>query len=459
MDRRFEFANEDTVAAPATPPGQGALAVIRISGPEALAVADSIFKSRSGKLLQHMDGYTLHFGRIIRADGSWIDEVLAAVFRAPRSFTGEDSVELSCHGSPYIVQEIMRLLLDNGARSAQPGEFSRRAFLHGKLDLTQAEAVADMIHASCEAGLRGARNQLDGMLAERVNSLRDALLKSASLLELELDFVEEDLEFVPPAELEQQLLETVAGLDQLLGTWELGKARRDGVNVALAGPPNVGKSSLLNRFLRESRAIVSAQPGTTRDVIREELVYNGFLYRLYDTAGIRETVDAIEQEGVRRSRESVAGADLVLCIGEDERSLEAARSEAAGLTDPGRVITVLNKRDLYPEGEPLPRADIAVSAQTGAGLEQLFELLEKRALGSWIYSEQGAVITNLRHRRALLDGRDALQEAAAALQQGMSNEFVAVDLQRAADALGEIIGAVSDDDILHNIFDNFCIGK
>lgn len=458
MHHELDVQQKDTIVARATPPGQGALAVIRMSGPDALVIADRVFAGAAGTLLQDAPGYTIHFGRVQTPQQEWVDEVLAAVFRAPRSYTGEDSVEFSCHGSQYIVQQLLALLLEAGARPAQAGEFTRRAFLNGKMDLTQAEAVADMIHASCEAGLRGARNQLDGSLSAAVDKLRQELLESCSLLELELDFVEEDLEFVPPEQLSARVEATAEELEALIGSYEYGRVRRDGINVALAGLPNVGKSSLLNRFLKESRAIVSHIPGTTRDVIREELTYNGFLYRLFDTAGMRETEDQIEQEGVRRSRESVAQADLVLCLGDDEASLRQTVQEVLLLTDPSRVVTVLNKIDLYSGAQP-PDADVHISAETGEGLDQLLALLEQRALGSWIYSEQSAVVTNLRHRQALQESRHSLLAAADAIRQGMSNEFVAVDLHRAVEALGEIIGVVTDDDILHNIFDNFCIGK
>jgi tRNA modification GTPase len=448
--------NEDTIAALATPAGVGAISVIRVSGPESVAAVDKLF-SFSSKL-SDSPTHTIHYGKITSAAGEVVDDVLVSLFRSPNSYTGEDSVEISTHGSPFITQKVMALLLDQGIRLAEPGEFTRRAFMNGKIDLAQAEAVVDIINSSTEASLRGARNQLDGILSAKIDSLREMLINISSFLELELDFAEEELEFVNLDEAKKKIKEVINEIEKLLETYTFGKVLRDGVNVAIVGKPNVGKSSLLNYILKEGRAIVSDIPGTTRDVIREEVSIDGVLFKLFDTAGIRTTEDSVEIEGVIRSKEAVKNADLVIFINDSTDGFsEDVYKEILELKEQERVITVLNKIDLGDKQER--EYDVKISAKTGKGIDSLFSELKNKSIGSFNYSEKSAVVSNLRHKKALENSVESMRKGIESIEAKMSQEFVALDLRNAEDALGEIIGKVTTDDILNNIFKNFCIGK
>lgn len=448
--------NEDTIAALATPAGQGAIAVIRISGPQSITRAGKVFRGRIA--LEDAPSHTIHYGKILTSDDSVIDDVLVSVFRAPHSYTGEDSIEISTHGSQLIVQKIISLLADAGVRTAEPGEFTKRAFLNGRLDLAQAEAVADIINSRTEASLRGARNQLDGILSAGVSELRNSLLTISSLMELELDFAEEEIELIPTDESSEMILKITCKLQELLDSYSFGRVIRDGVNIALVGKPNVGKSSLLNYLLKESRAIVSEVPGTTRDVIREELNVEGVLLRLFDTAGIRNTHDMVEKEGVLRSRQAVEQSDLVLFISDVTDGIDHdILNELEELVTPSRIIKVLNKLDLKP-GE-YAEADICISSRTGYGINSLLKMLKDRAAGSDSYSEKAAIVTNIRHFTALKKAKESLLTAEESLRNGFSGEFVAADIRNAINSLDEIIGKVTTDDILNNIFSSFCIGK
>lgn len=449
------FLGEDTITALATASGVGAISVIRLSGKESFSITDKIFKG--AKKISECDSHTINYGRIIDSNSNTLDDVLVSVFKNPNSYTGENSVEISTHGSQFIVKEIISLLISAGARLAEPGEFTKRAFLNGKIDLAQAEAVADVINSRTEASLKGARNQLDGILSSKINILRTELLNSSSLIELELDFAEEDLEFLPTDKIISQIDKIVNELSGLLSTYNFGRIIRDGVNVALAGHTNVGKSSLLNYILKESRAIVSPIPGTTRDVIREDISIDGILYRFYDTAGIRFTEDLIEQEGVKRSRRSVQDADIILFVYDITKGIDKSLlSEIYELTDIDRVLLVANKTDLSDKNG---NSDILVSAKTGSGIEKLFQILNDKTTNSKTYSESSAIVSNIRHYDALSKSKNHLLKAKESLELNMTGEFVSVDLRCAIDALGEIIGIVTTDDILNNIFENFCIGK
>ncbi len=446
---------EDTIIALATPAGVGAISVIRVSGPKSIEAVDSVFEGKIN--LTNAKTHTIHYGKI-KFEKEVIDDVLVSVFRAPNSYTGEDSIELSTHGSQLIVQKIIEAILQNDVRLAEPGEFTKRAFLNGKMDLAQAEAVVDVINSRAEASLRGARNQLDGILSAKVDSLREMLINSSSMLELELDFAEEDLEFLPKDKVIGRINEITSEIDSLLKSYEFGKVMRDGVNVALVGKPNVGKSSLLNYLLKESRAIVSEIPGTTRDVIREEFSVDGILYKLYDTAGIRLTEDAIEKEGVVRSRNAVKNADLVIFLNDVlEGFAEDLFKQLVELTSEEKVLKVVNKIDLNPKHGI--KSDVQISAKTGEGIESLFTAMKEKTIGAGNYSEKGAVVSNLRHFKALQKAKEHLENAKESLIAGMSGEFIAVDLRNAESSLGEIIGKVTSDDILNNIFSKFCIGK
>lgn len=448
--------NEDTIVALATPPGIGAISVIRVSGPDSIDSVDKIFFGK--KSLKDVSSHTVHYGKIIDSQNELIDDVLVSVFRLPNSYTGEDSVEISTHGSPIIVQKIISLLLEKNVRLAEPGEFTKRAFLNGRLDLAQAEAVADIINSNTEASLQGARNQLDGMLSKKVDQLRELLVNTSSLIELELDFAEEDIEFMSLDEILTNINIIESEIDQLLSSYSFGRIIKDGVNVALVGKPNVGKSSLLNYLLKEARAIVSEIPGTTRDIIREELTIDGILFRLFDTAGIRKSYDVIEIEGVNRSREVVQNADLVLFLNDSTIGLsEDLLSELQKLTDKERILTVANKIDIYDTNDH--RFDVRISAKTGEGMSLLFDAMKKKALGTKTYSEKSAIVSNIRHYDSLQKAKMHLISAKNSIQNRLTGEFIAVDLRNAENALGEIIGKVTSDDILNNIFSKFCIGK
>lgn len=446
---------EDTIAALATPAGVGAIAVIRVSGDKSIESINKIF---IGKDLSTVASHTIHYGKIITSEKEIIDDVLISIFKKPNSYTGEESVEISTHGNPLISQKIINELVKLDVRIAEPGEFTKRAFLNGKLDLAQAEAVAEVISARSDASLKGARNQLDGMLSQKVNELRTRLINSSSLVELELDFAEEDIEFVQKEQLIKMIKEIVDEIDELLSTYTFGRVIRDGVNVALVGVPNVGKSSLLNYFLKEARAIVSSIPGTTRDIIREEMFIDGILFRIFDTAGIRLSEDVIEIEGVSRSREAVKNADLVLFLNDVNHKISTELyDELKQFTKQEQILIIVNKIDLK-ESE-IKSADAYISAKTGEGMEQLFSKLKEKALGRAHYTEKTAIVTNIRHFNNLQKAKLHLLNAVESAQNNFSGEFISVDLRNAESALGEIIGEVTSDDILNNIFMNFCIGK
>ncbi|MGK9475746.1 tRNA uridine-5-carboxymethylaminomethyl(34) synthesis GTPase MnmE [Melioribacter sp. OK-6-Me] len=448
--------NEDTITAIATPPGIGAIAVIRVSGPDTFSKVDLIFRGR--KKISECNTHTIHYGSIVDSNGEVIDDVLVSVFRAPNSYTGEDSVEISIHGSQLIAEKIISLLVEHGIRIAEPGEFTKRAFLNGRIDLAQAEAVADVINSRSEASLRGARNQLDGLLSRKIDTLREKLINTSSLIELELDFAEEDIELLPVNKIIKNIEEIENEIDELLKSFRFGKVIRDGINVALVGKPNVGKSSLLNYLLKEARAIVSEIPGTTRDIIKEEVTIEGILFKLYDTAGIRFTDDIIEKEGVERSRKAVVDADVVLFLNDSTHGFDIdIYSELIKLQREERILKVANKIDLKPVVENI--FDVGISAKTGEGIEALFKKLKDKALGSGTYTEKSAVVTNLRHYNALKKAKEHLIAAKNSINEGLSGEFLAVDLRNAENSLGEIIGKVTTDDILNNIFAKFCIGK
>ena len=448
--------DEDTIVALATASGVGAISVIRVSGEKSIELVDEVF---SGKIkLVDAHTHTIHYGKIIDSKNELIDDVLVSVFKAPHSYTGENSIEISSHGSSLIVKKIIERLIEVGARLAEPGEFTKRAFLNGRIDLAQAEAVADIINSRTEASLRGARNQLDGLLSQKVNFLRNSLINSSSLIELELDFAEEDLEFVSLNKVMNQLQEIEFEIDKLISTYNFGRIIKDGINVALVGKPNIGKSSLLNYLLKEKRAIVSEIPGTTRDIIREEVNIDGILFTLYDTAGIRETEDVIEKEGVNRSVETIKNSDVVIFLNDVQSGFSNKLFEKLKTyTDEERIIKVVNKIDLDPNTKI--NCEVKISAKTGEGIDTLFKVLKEKAIGSETYSEKSAIVSNIRHLDALKRAKQFLENAKESIKEKLSGEFIAVDLRNAESTLGEIIGRVTSDDILNNIFMKFCIGK
>lgn len=438
-----------TICAISTPFGVGGLAVIRVSGPDAIAIVESLFSS---PLACCKTGTAIH--GFIRD----LDEVICTVFRAPHSFTGEDTVEISCHGSLFIQQEMLRLLIHSGCHQAQPGEFTRRAFLNGKLDLTQAEAVADLIAAQSKAEKDLALNHLKGGVSSRLEILRDQLLHLTSLLELELDFADhEDLEFVNRSELQTIAANVLAELSALIDSFHAGNAIRNGIAIAIVGAPNAGKSTLLNALLGEERAIVSDIAGTTRDTIEDQLIIGGQLFRLIDTAGIRSATDQIEQLGVVRARRAITNAHIVLEI------IDATAPEhilsSADLSPQQEHLMVYNKSDLLDSQPPIGNEShtIAISAKLGQ-MQPLLDYLASAAQRLTTASS-AVMISNVRHYEALVRAQQAMQRVEQGLLQSLSGELITPDLHECTDALGEITGAITSQDVLSNIFKNFCIGK
>ncbi|HJC16417.1 MAG TPA: tRNA uridine-5-carboxymethylaminomethyl(34) synthesis GTPase MnmE [Candidatus Alistipes stercorigallinarum] len=444
--------DHDTIVAPATPTG-GAIAIVRISGSEAIAVAERLFRGRSP--LSEAAGRTVHYGSI--HDGErLVDEVLVTLFRAPHSYTGEDSVEISCHGSAYIVSEILRLALGAGARMASPGEFTLRAFLAGKLDLAQAEAVADLIASSSRAAHAMATNQMRGGYSEELEGLRDKLVHLTSLLELELDFSEEDVEFADRQALRRTMEQIGREIDRLRSSFSLGNAIKEGVAVAIVGAPNVGKSTLLNRLLNEERAMVSEIAGTTRDVIEERANIGGVLFRFLDTAGIRTTGDRLERMGIERTMESIRRAQVVIRL-VDARHMDEAMPEFE-VRPEQRVLTVVNKMDAAPEGFRVPEGALGISARQGDGIEALCEALRSTVDTEGLYHGD-AVVSNSRHYEALTAARESLGHALAGMDEGLPADLLSEEIRPVIRHLGEITGQITTDEILGNIFSKFCVGK
>lgn len=452
----MNILQNDTITAVATANGEGAISVVRVSGTESFSIVDSVF---AGKIkIADAKTHTIHYGNILDKLGAVIDDVLVSVFRAPNSYTGENSVEISSHGNSLIVTRILELLLENGARSAEPGEFTKRAFLNGRIDLSQAEAVLDLIKSRTESALRGARNQLDGLLSQKITVLKDTLMAAASLIELELDFSEEGFEFIPREDILKKIDGVLNEINFLLESYRFGKVLRDGINLAIIGEPNVGKSSLLNYILKEARAIVSDIPGTTRDIIREEISIDGVLFKIYDTAGIRQSSDLIEKEGVKRSLETVKNADIILWLTDvNNEYSDSIKSELDKYTNTNKIIKVVNKIDL--ENKNNIQGDVYISSKTGLGINDLFESMKKLTIGEGVYTEKSTIVSNVRHYNSLKKTVEFLHAAKSSISDNMSGEFIAVDLRNAIDALSEIIGVVTSDDILNNIFSKFCIGK
>lgn len=444
--------DHDTIVAPATPTG-GAIAIVRISGSEAIAVAERLFRGRS--TLSEATGRTVHYGSI-RDGERLVDEVLVTLFRAPHSYTGEDSVEISCHGSAYIVSEILRLALGAGARMASPGEFTLRAFLAGKLDLAQAEAVADLIASSSRAAHAMAANQMRGGYSEELEGLRDKLVHLTSLLELELDFSEEDVEFADRQALRRTMEQIGREIDRLRSSFSLGNAIKEGVAVAIVGAPNVGKSTLLNRLLNEERAMVSEIAGTTRDVIEERANIGGVLFRFLDTAGIRTTGDRLERMGIERTMESIRRAQVIIRL-VDARRMDEAMPEFE-VRPEQRVLTVVNKMDAAPEGFRVPEGALGISARQGDGIEALCEALRSTVDTEGLYHGD-AVVSNSRHYEALTAARESLGRALAGMDEGLPADLLSEEIRPVIRHLGEITGQITTDEILGNIFSKFCIGK
>lgn len=462
--RRYRILEtEDTIAAIATPVGVGGISIVRISGARAFPISDKIFLGKTK--LSDAVSHSAHFGKVIGENENLLDEVIAVVFRKPASYTCEDIVEIQCHGGYLAAEKVLSRVLEAGARFALPGEFTKRAFLNGRIDLSQAEAIGDLIHSQSEAAYQSSIRQLTGELSRKIKEVRDELINLASLLELELDFSEENVEFADRPSLVARLADSIGVVTQLLSSYSVGKLYKEGVRVAIAGRPNVGKSSLLNALLEESRAIVSEIPGTTRDTISESLEINGILFRLTDTAGLRETADDIESEGVQRAKREIEDSDIVLLVSDyqdfDYNGTDLIYQELSDNCHGWntKLVSVWNKIDLYASGAPrTPENGFFVSALKGEGIALLKRELFNAAFGENV-NEKSVIVTNIRHRDALLRAKDRLELALEALKNQKSSEFVTIDLRAGLNALGEITGEVTTDDILEHIFSKFCIGK
>jgi tRNA modification GTPase len=439
---------QETIAAISTPFGEGAIAVIRLSGPQSAVVADRVFRSK--RRVTELPPRMQQFGTIVDAKGV-LDEVLLTVFRAPASFTGEEMVEIACHGGILVTRRILSLLLENGARSARPGEFTQRAFLNGKMDLTQAEAVMDLIRAQTDLGLRAATEQLEGRLGERIRAIREAILNLLAHIEAFIDFPEEDIDPDTGAALRARVDEVAGRLAELLQTADQGRVLREGVRTVIYGAPNVGKSSLLNGLLGYERAIVSEVPGTTRDTIEEVVNLRGIPVRLVDTAGVREAECALEREGIARTLRHLEQADLVLHV------VDASRPRAEAV-EPAHLL-VLNKIDLGEDASWSGCEGVRISCVEGGSLEPLLEAIFQRAMGSSMTSGNFAVAINARHQACLKTAAQFTQAARQALDDALSPEFIALELRSALDAVGDVVGRVGTEDLLGKIFSTFCLGK
>ena len=464
IDHRLShFDHPSTIVALATARGQAALAIVRVSGPEAVSLVASRFSN--GKALQDAPSHTVHVGFFLDSAGARLDQVVVTLFRAPRSATGEDVAEVTCHGGDLASQLILQSLSEAGARLAAPGEFTQRAFLNGKLDLTQAEAVADLIHAHSGLAHQAALHALEGRIGDAVAGVRERLLEMAVLVELELDFSDEDVAFADRSALRHLLAETDRLLGELLGAQRLGRLVRDGVRVVIGGRPNVGKSTLLNALVGRDRAIVSPTPGTTRDAIEAEMSLHGLLIRFVDTAGLRDTADAIEAEGVRRSHHALTTADAVVYVygapegldDEETALIERLTQEHPSLP----VFCVANKIDL--PHSAIPTSHLALSAREAVAdssrLDPLCQKIYASATDGMAHAESSLILVNERHRRHLQAAREAVGRAQQGLTASLDSDLLALDLRVALDELGAVTGAVTRDDVLGAIFSRFCIGK
>ena len=452
----------DTIVAVATPFGEGAIALLRLSGPEALTIADQVCVLPGGKSVSALRPKRLTRATMLTTKSSVLDHILVAVYRAPVSYTGEDVVEFTCHGGILLTRRALESLLAAGARAAGPGEFTQRAFLHGKMELTQAEAVMDLISAGTDLALRAAAEQLEGRLGQRVLGLREDVLSLVAHVEAYIDFPDEDIDPDTGAALLARFEAVWSGLDALLATAGQGRILREGVRTVIYGEPNVGKSSLLNALLGSERAIVSAVPGTTRDTVEEFVNVRGLPLRLIDTAGLRDTADAVEAIGIERTRQTLARADLALRV--FDASLPRPADAALPAPAPAAVeLRVLNKADLgvHPSWQDLPSAPpgVRVSCVTSEGLETLANAIYERVTSGQVAWNPSAAAINARHQDCLRRARAGIEAAREALQAGRSPEFVALDLRLTLDALGEVVGGVDAEDILGRIFSTFCIGK
>ncbi|TFH01360.1 MAG: tRNA uridine-5-carboxymethylaminomethyl(34) synthesis GTPase MnmE [Calditrichales bacterium] len=454
----------ETIVALATALGSGSIAIIRLSGKDAITIVNSVFK---GKDLVAVPANTIHFGRISDGKNEY-DQVLVSVFHAPHSYTGENYVEVSCHANPFIVDDIMDVFIKMGAVSSKPGEFTLRAFLNGKMDLSQAEAVSAIIRAKSRMGIKNSLEQLNGKLAEQIIQIRQTLIDITGLIEIDLDFSEEDLEVVERKDLVSRINETIADLNRLHSSFNYAKLLDGGIRLAIIGEPNVGKSTLLNQILGENRAITSHIPGTTRDAIHENIVLNGILFKIIDTAGLRQTANEIEYEGIKRTKSHISTSDIILMVidsskTQGKKAIDLVEETVNAIS--GKVLLVANKADV---GNPhnvrkayghLNKPLVEMSALTGKGLKDLERQITSLLAGAHEQFSDSLIVTSKRQKEVMVRTVNHLTDARQTLEQGGGYEFVSVDLRQALDVLGEITGETATEDILNNIFSQFCIGK
>ncbi|WP_420399360.1 tRNA uridine-5-carboxymethylaminomethyl(34) synthesis GTPase MnmE [Flagellimonas sp.] len=452
----------DNIVAMATPPGTGAIAIIRISGPEAIALVSEHFEPIKPKDLTKQKSHTIHLGHIVH-QGKVLDKVLVSIFKGPNSYTGENVVEISCHGSPYIQQQLIQLFLRTGCRMATAGEFTLRAFLNGKMDLSQAEAVADLIASDSEASHEIAVQQMRGGFSNEIQKLREELLNFASLIELELDFSQEDVEFADRTQFNALLNRISEVLKKLIDSFAIGNVIKNGIPIAIVGKPNVGKSTLLNALLNEERAIVSNIPGTTRDTVEDQINLGGINFRFIDTAGIRETQDMVEKIGIEKTFDKIENAKLILFLF-DGLDFDVEELEDLKRKYPSKeVLPICNKVDLLTQAErnQIQRSVsdlLFLSAKDRTGVPELEQKLSSLVV-SGALSGDGTIVSNSRHYDALLKALEEIQKVKEGMDMGLSSDLMAIDIRQALYHLGEITGSVTTDDLLGNIFSNFCIGK
>lgn len=447
----------EAIAAIATPLGEGGVAIIRISGTKAIDVAAKVF---SGPIHTYKS-HTAHYGKVIDAKGEKVDDVLVLVFYAPKSYTGENTVEIHCHGGSLITRRVLETVLAAGARAAYPGEFTFRAFSNGKLDLAQAEAVQEVICAKNERALDAAEAHLEGRLSKRILGFQTTLTHIAAILEAWVDFPEEGIEFASMDEIIHDLVDAATEMQKLLDTFHDGRIVHDGLSLCLIGCPNVGKSSLMNALLEKSRAIVSDIPGTTRDLVEDHMRISGLNFKLVDTAGIRETAEVIEQEGIRRSRAALDKADVVLLVLDASRPMQSDDHQLLALAQGKNTVAVWNKIDVstqYIEQVPF-NFTVQVSASSGSGIDALKKMIDKAVWEKGPPDKEEVLITNARHKEALETAVDSCLSVAEGLKNGVSPEFLAIDMRTSLMALGRIIGTDITEDVLTAIFSKFCIGK
>ena len=451
--RSMDFQRKDTIAAIATAPGEGAISAIRISGSKAFDIAETLF---SGPVKSYKT-HTAHYGQILGSDGSILDSVLLLVMKGPNTYSGEDTVEIFCHGGSLITRRVLERVLEAGARAAQPGEFSLRAFLNGKIDLAQAEAVQELIHAKSELALQNASQQLSGALSEKVKSFQKDLTDTAAILEAWVDFPEEGLEFAAMDELISNLEAVLSRMEKLQSSFDEGKALHEGISLCLVGSPNVGKSSLMNALLGKDRAIVTEIAGTTRDLLEEDFRLGGLHFRLIDTAGLRDAEEIVEKEGIRRSHLAMKEADLILLLLDSSRPLSAPERKLLESAPKEKTLVVWNKTDL---GKPQEKIEgVPISAKEKTGLDELKNAIEKLIWKRGPPSKEEIVLTHSRHFEALTQAIKSCKAVVEGLKKGVSAEFTASDMRNCLNELATIVGTNVSEDILSAIFSKFCLGK